>query len=92
MKNTKKSTGYFLVTIFCLAILTFCSLKTQAQTIVSTTPENKNAILEEFTGIYCVYCPDGHLIANNLKDMKDYCLKETNFISEQYLGKISKHQ
>ena len=67
MKNTKKSTGYFLVTIFCLAILTFCSLKTQAQTIVSTTPENKNAILEEFTGIYCVFCPDGHLIANNLK-------------------------
>jgi hypothetical protein len=62
----KKSTGYFLVTIFCLAILTFCSLKTQAQTIVSTIPENRNVILEEFTGIYCTYCPDGHLIAQNL--------------------------
>ena len=62
----KKSTGYFLVTIFCLAILTFCSLKTQAQTFVSTTPENRNVVLEEFTGIYCQFCPDGHLIAQNL--------------------------
>lgn len=38
---------------------------------------------------------EGHInvqIQFNLKDMKDYCLKETNFISEQYLGKISKHQ
>ena len=67
MKNINKTTSYFLVTVFWLAVLTFWSVKTQAQTIVSTTPENKNAILEEFTGIYCVYCPDGHLIANNLK-------------------------
>ena len=53
---------------FILSILLsiFCLVST-GQTIVSTTPENKNAILEEFTGIYCVYCPDGHLIANNLK-------------------------
>lgn len=36
------------------------------QTIVSTSPENKNAILEEFTGIYCVYCPDGHAIAEQI--------------------------
>lgn len=34
-----------------------------AQTIVSTTPENKKVILEEFTGINCVFCPDGHAIA-----------------------------
>ena len=38
-----------------------------AQTIVSTTPENKNVILEEFTGIYCGYCPQGHAIAQSLK-------------------------
>ena len=37
-----------------------------AQTFVSTTPENKNIVLEEFTGIHCVYCPDGHLMAQNL--------------------------
>jgi len=53
---------------FILSILlsALCLIST-GQTIVSTTPENKNAILEEFTGIYCVFCPDGHLIANNLK-------------------------
>jgi hypothetical protein len=28
----------------------------------------------------------------NLEDMKNYCSKETNFISEQYSGKIYKHQ
>lgn len=39
-----------------------------AQTIVSTNPENKKVILEEFTGIYCVYCPQGHAIAQSIKD------------------------
>jgi len=66
MKNINKSTGYFIVTIFWLAVLTLWSLNTHAQTFVSTTPENKNVILEEFTGIYCQFCPDGHLIAQNL--------------------------
>ena len=66
MKNINKSTGYFLVTVFWLAVLTFWSVKTQAQTFVSTTPENRNVVLEEFTGIYCQFCPDGHLIAQNL--------------------------
>jgi len=26
----------------------------------------KNALLEEFTGIHCVYCPDGHAIAQSI--------------------------
>ena len=39
-----------------------------AQTIVSTSPENKKIILEEYTGIHCTYCPDGHEIAQSLKD------------------------
>jgi hypothetical protein len=33
---------------------------------VSTEVQKKNALLEEFTGIHCVFCPDGHKIANNL--------------------------
>ncbi len=37
-----------------------------AQTIVPTTPENKNVVLEEFTGIYCGYCPQGHQIAQQI--------------------------
>ena len=39
-----------------------------AQTIVSTTPENKKVILEEFTGINCVFCPDGHAIARSIQN------------------------
>ena len=33
---------------------------------VSSAPSYKNVILEEYTGIYCQYCPDGHRIANQL--------------------------
>jgi hypothetical protein len=36
---------------------------TNAQTIVSTTPENKKAIVEEFTGTGCPNCPGGHTTA-----------------------------
>lgn len=39
-----------------------------AQTIVSINPENKKVILEEYTGIHCVNCPDGHRLANLLVD------------------------
>ncbi|HOH84126.1 MAG TPA: Omp28-related outer membrane protein [Bacteroidales bacterium] len=38
----------------------------QAQIPVSTTPQNKNVILEEFTGIHCGFCPQGHLVAHNI--------------------------
>lgn len=37
-----------------------------AQTFVSTTPQKKKIIIEEFTGIGCVYCPSGHAIANTI--------------------------
>lgn len=43
-------------------------LASYAQTIVPTTPQNKKAILEEFTGIYCQFCPDGHARAQAIKD------------------------
>lgn len=33
-------------------------------TFVSTTPANKNVVLEEYTGTGCQYCPDGHKRAN----------------------------
>lgn len=35
-------------------------------TFVSTEPSNRNVILEEFTGKGCVYCPDGHRVANQI--------------------------
>ena len=33
---------------------------------VPTTIQKKSILLEEFTGMYCGYCPDGHQIAKNL--------------------------
>ena len=52
-----------------LAVLfSFVGICAFAQTIVSTTPENRKIILEEFTGVNCVYCPQGHAIAQNLQD------------------------
>ena len=51
-----------------IVIILFMSSFVAAQTIVSTNPENKKIILEEYTGIHCTYCPDGHEIAQSLKD------------------------
>lgn len=53
--------------LFTLA-LSFSTLGLFAQTIVSTSPENRKVVLEEFTGIYCGFCPAGHAIAQSLQD------------------------
>ena len=37
-----------------------------AQTLVTTQQLNKNAVLEEYTGIHCQYCPEGHAISASL--------------------------
>jgi hypothetical protein len=50
-----------------LALLFFCfGFNASSQTFVSTSPSNRNAVLEEFTGVNCQFCPDGHKIANQL--------------------------
>jgi thiol-disulfide isomerase/thioredoxin len=51
-----------------LTTLTAFGLAGYAQTFVSTSPENRNVVLEEFTGIYCTFCPDGHRLAQELYD------------------------
>lgn len=53
-------------TLLTAVLLTFGFAN--SQTFVSTTPENKKVILEEFTGVNCVFCPQGHVIANNIKN------------------------
>lgn len=35
-----------------------------SQTIVSTQVEKRNAVIEEYTGTYCGYCPLGHYYVN----------------------------
>ncbi|MGV8112978.1 MAG: Omp28-related outer membrane protein [Lentimicrobium sp.] len=55
--------------IFALALLAlFGIFNLSAQMLVSTDPMPRNAILEEFTGIHCTYCPDGHAIAQSILD------------------------
>ena len=51
-----------------LLLLFFTAFSTYAQTIVSTTPQKKKVILEEFTGVNCGFCPSGHTIANTIKN------------------------
>ena len=43
-----------------------CFMQVNAQDFVSTEPQNKNVLIEEFTGRNCGYCPDGHVIANQI--------------------------
>ena len=51
----------------CLAI-SMNFFVANAQTMVVTTPQHKNVVLEEYTGIHCGYCPDGHAKAEALSD------------------------
>ena len=51
-----------------LSLFAIGTLVATAQTNVSTTAENRNVVLEEFTGIHCGYCPDGHVLAQQLHD------------------------
>ena len=48
----------------------FAAFAVGAQTpqFVSTEATNKNVILEEFTGINCGYCPDGHRIVKEYEE------------------------
>ncbi len=52
-------------------LLTFVTVglaaSAMAQLPASSTPQNKKAVLEEFTGMKCQFCPDGHKIANLIK-------------------------
>ena len=53
--------------LFLLTLgLTFFASGLFAQLPVSTSPQNKKAVLEEFTGINCTWCPAGHVIANQI--------------------------
>lgn len=53
-------------TSFYTLLLLGAGASLHAQTFVGTAPANRNALLEELTGIHCQYCPDGHRIANQI--------------------------
>ena len=59
-----------------------------AQVNVSITPENRNAVVEEWTGIYCQYCPTGHIavqsaITNNPGDVVGINIHEGGYANPQ---------
>ncbi|HRH69768.1 MAG TPA: Omp28-related outer membrane protein [Flavobacteriales bacterium] len=47
-------------------LLTIAPIALSAQTLVSTMPQNRTGILEEFTAINCPNCPQGHTVAADL--------------------------
>ena len=51
--------------LLSLSLLLFVS-GIQAQTIVSTDPQNNTPVLEYFSGIYCGFCPAGRAIAEDI--------------------------
>ena len=52
-----------IVLIVCSVLL---AASVSAQTFVDTTVQNRNVVIEEFTGVNCGYCPDGHKIVNQI--------------------------
>jgi len=48
-------------------ILAFIPAALGAQTLVSTSPQLRTAVLEEFTAINCGNCPAGHVVAAGLE-------------------------
>lgn len=49
-----------------LLVFSLISVMLYSQDYVSTEPQNKNAIIEEFTGVRCGYCPQGHQILHDI--------------------------
>ncbi len=54
-----------VLAIASIALVRSFQLSSQAPP-VSLQPQNKNAVLETYNGIYCTYCPQGDQIAQNI--------------------------
>ncbi len=70
--------------ILLLIILSVLTTTASGQNLVSTSPQNKNAVVEEFGGIYCVYCPEGHQILNQLEGDLEENLILLNYHTSSY--------
>ena len=57
-----KKISFLMCALFALLL----KVNAQEPQFVSTEKQNRNVLIEEFTGRDCGYCPDGHLIANNI--------------------------
>lgn len=55
-----------ILSLVVLAFLSVFTVMAQGEQFVSTEVSNKNVVLEEYTGINCQFCPDGHKRAAQL--------------------------
>lgn len=53
---------------FAFAALSAFYATASAQILTTTAPKLRNAVLEEFTGVRCGYCPDGQKVAAGIHD------------------------
>jgi hypothetical protein len=74
-KKTKMKKLLLLTSVAALTVLAVgCKkdkvedTKTTEEFLASTTPENRKVVLEDFTGVRCGFCPDGHVKAKALQD------------------------
>ena len=51
-----------------LGLIAALSATAQTPQFVSTEPSNRNVIIEEFTGVNCGVCPDGHRIVREYEE------------------------
>lgn len=58
---------FFQKAAFTLASLLACAVPSAAQNHVSKELSPRNVLIEEYTGIHCSICPQGHRTCHNLK-------------------------
>lgn len=72
------------ITLLICALIS-CMCQVSAQSFVSTEPQKRNVLIEEFTGRSCQYCPDGQIIANSIES--DY--PDRAFVVAVHTGGLS---
>ncbi len=56
------------IVLSLFGLLAAVAVSAQTPQFVSTDPSNKNVVIEEYTGINCGYCPDGHRIVKEYEE------------------------
>ena len=56
------------IVLSLFGLLAAFAVSAQTPEFVSTQPANKNVVIEEYTGINCGYCPDGHRIVKEYEE------------------------
>jgi hypothetical protein len=52
--------------LLSIIVLCFCAMSNAQTYTVGTDVQKKNVLLEEYTGLNCGHCPEGHIVAKTL--------------------------